>query len=130
MKRTLTVAAVLATAAGVFAVPTAAFAAQNNDIGGTVYTSGAWTPGSVTRHKTDTGDIKVKITDNLDGGICLRLKSTRTGSIFAGPVCWAAGEYTAKFVAYDVLSGTTFTIEAHKGISGGSNNAWAGIANY
>ncbi|MEU4237523.1 hypothetical protein [Actinoplanes sp. NPDC026619] len=130
MKRSLTALAVLATTAGVFAVPTAAFAAQNNDIGGEVYTNGGWTPGHVTRHKTDTGDIKVKITNNVDGGICLRLRSTTSNSVFAGPVCWVAGEYTAKFVATDVLRGTDFTIEAKKRVATGTNNEWAGIANY
>jgi hypothetical protein len=114
---------------GAFLAPTSAYAAQNNSIGGTVYTSGAWTPGGVTRHKTDTGNIKIKITDNTDGGICLRLRSTKNNAIF-GSACWAAGNYDAKVISTDVLAGTVFVIDAHKRINGGSNNQWAGIANY
>jgi hypothetical protein len=118
-----------AVVAGALVAPSAAFAAQNNNVTGEVYPGGGWTPGGVTRHKTDTGDIKVKITDNVDGGICLRLRSTRNNAVF-GERCWAAGSYLAYTVSTDVLTGTEFVIDARKRTAGGSNNKWKAIAHY
>jgi len=131
MKRLVSLALTATAVAGaVFVSPAAALAAQNNNVSGVVNSDASWTKGQVTRHKSNTGDIKFNLQNNVDGGICLRLRSLRNGSVFAGPVCWAPGEYGAHYLAYDVLENTEFAIDAHKGVSGGSNNDWGGIAWY
>jgi len=102
-----------------------AMAAQGNNISGTVNGDGSWTTGSVTRHKTTRGDIYLDLTDNVDGGLCVRLVSLRNGSTFGGN-CWNAGEYGVKTLATDVLADTVFRVDARKRVAGGSNNQWGG----
>jgi len=97
-----------------------------NPIGFRVHSNATWTTEGVDRHKTSYGDMTLSLSDNLDGGTWIRLRSVSTGDIFAGPVYWPAGWYGDKVVATHVRAGTTFRVEARKGRSGGDNNQWAG----
>jgi hypothetical protein len=119
----MAVTGVLGVAGAAYAGPVEP-AAQWNPISGTVHSDGSWTLYPTQRHKTDPGDMYLDLQDNVDGGLCVELVSS--GRVFAGPVCWNAGEYGVKTVATNVKAPTTFSVQAKKGASGGSNNAWGG----
>lgn len=97
-----------------------------NRIGFTVHSNATWTSEGVDRHKTSYGNMVLSLSDNMDGGTWVRLRSVHTGLVFAGPVYWAPGTYGDKLVATHVAAGTTFRVEAKKGRSGGTNNQWGG----
>lgn len=127
-------------------VPGTALAAQNhamaspgpakwNDIKGTVHSDGTWTEEKRggPRHKTDTRDrdVVLDLRDNVDGGLCVKLRSLRDDTVFdkKKKTCWAAGEYGPKTLATNVRSGTVFIVDAMKR-GHGRNNDWGGRIYY
>ena len=113
--------AVLVTA---LAAPVSAQATQQyNDIGYSVNPNGAWTyeiPYRV-RHKTDSGSMWMKVGDNVDGGVCVRLIDTRTHHVVAGMingangVCWSTSQTGhRKVLSYSTPPSTDFAVQAKK----------------
>jgi hypothetical protein len=120
----------------VLAAPSAAVAAQNNDVGFSVGSTAGydvsfptnWTrePNLVVRTKTDYGSINLFVNDNVDGGLCVRLLAARDGSQLGSTRCWPAGTYYAQTMATNVLATTRFTVWATKWHSSSTNNYWGG----
>jgi hypothetical protein len=92
-----------------------------------------WTrepPNTRVRTKNGYGNILLNLTDNVDGGICVKLLAARDGSQL-GRACWEAGEYgPPKTLATGVLANTRFTVWATKRHSQPTNNYWAGSIYY
>jgi hypothetical protein len=121
-------------------VPGMALAAQNhamappaekNSINGIVSDAGGWHQESRSgpRHKTDNldGIVTLTLKDNVDGGLCVRLRDVRNDNVFGNTQCWAAGEYDRKLLASGVRTGTEFVVDAEKWHkSDNKNNQWGG----
>jgi hypothetical protein len=105
--------------------------ATNNSINGTVSDAGVWHQENRNgpRHKTDDLDriVTLNLTDNVDGGLCVRLRDVRHNNVFSNPQCWTAGEYGRKPLATEVRPGTIFAVEAEKWKKNDNrNNQWGG----
>jgi hypothetical protein len=128
----LLAAAVALAAPFAIAAPAAAStiqpAEQNNSVGGYTNKDASWTVYTNQRHHTDYGDITFQPDNLSSGGVCLRLRSVRTGAIFSSSVCWT--DHSKKFLATNVLAGTTFTVEAHKVSAAGTDTYWHGTMYY
>jgi len=130
--RKLLLALAGATVMAALTAPGTALAVTKNDMKFDVARNGAWTyePNKV-RHKTDTdGFITLDVNDLGDGGVCVRLVSTRTTKVFTGVICWSAGEYGSKTIATGVRVGTAFRVQAKKRRPSGSNNSWGAYGRY
>jgi hypothetical protein len=105
--------------------------AQSNPIKGTVSNAGVWQQEirNGPRHKTDNldGTVTLTLTDNVDGGLCVRLRDVRHDNVFGNTQCWAAGEKDRKTLATGVRAGTIFVVDAEKWHkSDDKNNQWGG----
>lgn len=109
------------------AVPGVAMANQPNPVEGYTRTDTAWTAYTTQRHDVDGGTITFKPNNLSSGGVCIRLKSVRTGAIFSNTICWT--DHSTRTLATGVLANTTFTIQARKQ-SSGSDTFWSGTMNY
>jgi hypothetical protein len=128
----LAIVAIMVGAPFVSALPASANtvtpAEQNNTVSGYTNKDSSWTVYTNQRHHTDYGDITFQ-PDNLpSGGMCIRLRSVRTGAIFSGSPCFT--DHSKKFVATGVLAGTTFTVEARKLEAAGTDTYWHGTLYY
>jgi hypothetical protein len=122
-------------------MPGTALAAQNhamtslakwNSVSGTVRSDGTWTEEKRNgpRHKTEYGIVKLDLKNNVDGGLCVQLRSLQRDKVFTKTTtCWAPGEYDTKTVATDVRPGTAFIVDAMKR-GHGHNNDWGGSIYY
>jgi hypothetical protein len=107
------------------AVPGVAMAGQANPVDG--YAETSWTAYTNQRHDVDGGTITFKPNNLSSGGVCLRLKSVRTGAIFSNTICWT--DHSTRTLATGVLAGTTFTVQARRQ-SSGTDKYWSGTMNY
>jgi hypothetical protein len=113
---------------GVAGLAVPASAEQTNSVYGYVNANGTWTLYSHTRHHTTPGNIWFK-PDNLpSGGMCMELIWTSGVGGHSQSMCW--WDHSAKYIAYNVLPGTTFVIEVHKRDARGTDNYWAGTLYY
>jgi hypothetical protein len=104
---------------------------QDNPINGNVSNAGVWHQENRNgpRHKTDNldGIVTLTLKDNVNGGLCLRLRDVSHDKVFGNTQCWAAGEYGRKTLATGVRAGTIFVVDAKKWHnSDNKNNHWAG----
>ncbi|MFG1608036.1 hypothetical protein [Actinoplanes sp. NPDC049265] len=117
----------LAATAVAVAVPGVALAGQANPVEGYTSTGTGWTSYTNQRHDVDGGTITFKPNNLSSGGVCIRLRSARTGSVFSNTICWT--DHSTRTLATGVLANTTFTIDARKQASG-SDTFWSGTMNY
>lgn len=104
----------------------AAEAASWQHVAATANSNGTWTLGQTVRVKSGTGSIVMKLGDNVDGGLCVRLVSVKTGSVFTGTVCWdaAAKLPSTRTIATQVLTNTQFQIQHRKQHGSRHNSGW------
>ncbi|BEL06252.1 hypothetical protein Q0Z83_044430 [Actinoplanes sichuanensis] len=108
------------------AIPSTAMAAAN-PVEGYTRTDTGWTAYTFQRHDVNGGTITFKPNNLSSGGVCIRLKSVRTGAIFSDTICWT--DHSTRTLATGVLAGTVFTIQARKQASG-TDTFWSGTMNY
>lgn len=122
----LTTAALAAIA--VIAPADAALAAQNNNVSATVPNNGVWLKGTVLRHKTDTGVIKVKVLNGTSGFLWIEFRRADNDAIIGSRREWVEGDTSAYIIA-NSSGPVDFYIWSKKSTSG-SDNYWSGIAYY
>lgn len=120
------------------AAPVPAQAAQAyNNVGYAVNGNGSWTyefPYRV-RYKTGAGTIKMKVGDNVDGGVCVRLIDVHTHHVVAGMrggnrgVCWSTSQTgDRKDLSYGTPAGTQFAVQAMKSYPFGYDDYWSAMS--
>jgi hypothetical protein len=92
---------------------------------------GVWTrdPAGV-RTKTSSGNIDLSVTDNVPGGLCVRLRSAENGSPLGLTRCWPASSFGSKTLAADVLADTRFTVWATAMHPSTADSTWVGYIYY